>query len=110
MYGAWHALAPEAKSPHVPNHGGVSNLFFGSPKTFWNYVDEAVVGWVAVMAGPRGGPTKEPATALNVLQQYRARCHWNNKSSTQYVKPHRTLDKQYCIHPRIVATMMYVIS
>ena len=31
----------------------------GNPRTFWNYMDEDFVGWVASMAKSRGGPRRE---------------------------------------------------
>ena len=44
----------------------------GNPAFHWTYSDEDFVGWVAKLAGSRGGPTGPATVAKQVLQRHRA--------------------------------------
>ena len=44
----------------------------GSPRAFWNYMDEDFVGWLAKLAHSRGGPNAFATSAKRVLDRYRA--------------------------------------
>ena len=44
----------------------------GSPKSFWSYLDEDFVGFIAKLASSKGGARECAALALSAIQRYRA--------------------------------------
>ena len=46
-----------------------------NPCFVWTYPDEDFVGWVAAMAGSRGGPHGPNTVAKTVMNRYRALSH-----------------------------------
>eukprot|EP00974_Lingulodinium_polyedra_P001267 121207-Lingulodinium_polyedra.AAC.1 len=44
----------------------------GNPKLVWTYPDEDFVGWIAEIAGTRGGPHGPSTVATGLLNRYRA--------------------------------------
>ena len=44
----------------------------GTPRGFWNYMDEGYVGQIASMAMSRGGPLRATTIARKVMDRSRA--------------------------------------